>query len=125
MQPIFPQDSLPDLFKYFDVFIECRSLPEPRQGSTFHVDFQAFLQCSKQKTDTSLIKMIPVSLKFSLVWALCEGGLWQNDNYQRCSALGDANPRMSHFSLGTMVLNNLVKHSEKIKVRKVSSSTII
>ncbi len=42
MQPIFPQDSLLDPFKYFEVFVESRSLLEPQQGSTFHVHFRAF-----------------------------------------------------------------------------------
>jgi hypothetical protein len=56
MQPIFPQDSLLDPFKYFEVYVECRSLLEPQQGSTFHVhrDFRAFLRCSINKSDAAL-----------------------------------------------------------------------
>jgi hypothetical protein len=42
MQPIFPQDFLLGPFKYCKVFVECRSLLEPQQGSTFHVYFLAF-----------------------------------------------------------------------------------
>ena len=125
MQPIFQQDSLLDPFKYFEVFVECKSLLEPHQGSTFHVYFQTFLQSSKNKSDAALKKLIPVSSEISLIWALCEGGLWQSVYYQQCIDPGDANPWMSLFSLGKKVLNNAAKHSEKIKKRKVSSSTII
>ena len=127
MQPIFPQDSLIEPFKYFEVFVECRSLLEPQQGSTFHVHFQTFLQSSNNKLDAAhfIKKLIPVSSEISLIWALCEGGLWQNVYYQQCIAPGDANPWMSLFSLGTKILNNAAKHSEKIKKRRVSSFTII
>jgi hypothetical protein len=124
MNPIFPQDSLIKPYKYFEVFVECKSLLEPQQGSTFHVHFRAFLQCSKERTNTALKKLIPLSSEFFLIWSLCEGGLWQNEYYQQCIAPGDANPWMSLFSLGTKVLNNAAKHSER-KKRKVSSSTII
>jgi hypothetical protein len=125
MQPIFPQESLLlDPFKYFEVFVECKSLLEPQQGSTFIVHFRTFLQSSKNKSDSALKNLIPVSSEISLIWSLCEGGLWQNEDYQKCIASGDANPWMSLFSLGTKVLNNAAKHSEK-KKRKVSSSIII
>ena len=124
MRPIFPQDSPLGPFKYYEVFVECRSLIEPQQGSTFHVHFQAFLQSSKKQSAAALNKLIPISSKISLIWSLCEGGLWQSDYYQQCIAPGDANPWMSLFSLGTKVLNNAAKHSAKEK-RKVSSSTII
>ena len=40
MRPFFPQDSLLEPFKYFEVFVDCRSLVQPRRGSTFHVKFQ-------------------------------------------------------------------------------------
>jgi hypothetical protein len=126
MQPIFPQESLLlDPFKYFEVFVECKSLLEPQQGSTFIVHFRTFLQSSKNKSDSALKKLISASTEISLIWSLCEGGLWQNDYYQQCIALGDANPWMSLFSLGTKILNNAAKHSEKIKKRRVSSFTII
>ena len=125
MRPIFPQDSPLGPFKYCEVFVECRSLIEPQQGSTFHVHFQAFLQSSKKQSAAALNKLIPISSEISLIWSLCEGGLWQSDYYQQCIALGDANPWMSLFSLGTKVLNNAAKHSVKIKKRKVSSFTII
>ena len=125
MQPIFQQDSLLDPFKYFEVFVECKSLLEPQQGSTFIVHFRTFLQSSKNKSDSALKKLISASTEISLMWSLCEGGLWQNDYYQQCIAPGDANPWMSLFSLGTKVLNNAAKHSVKIKKRKVSSFTII
>ena len=36
VQPIFPQDSLLDPFKYFEVFVECRSLLEPRGSGGLH-----------------------------------------------------------------------------------------
>ncbi len=49
MRAIFPQDSLQDSFKYFEVFVECSSLLEPRQGSTFHVDFQAFYSAATRR----------------------------------------------------------------------------
>jgi hypothetical protein len=39
MNPIFPQDSLIKPYKYFEVFVECKSLLEPQQGSTFIVHF--------------------------------------------------------------------------------------
>ena len=126
MQPIFPQESLLlDPFKYFEVFVECKSLLEPQQGSTFIVHFRTFLQSSKNKSDSALKKLISASTEISLIWSLCEGGLWQSDYYQQCIAPGDANPWMSLFSLGTKVLNNAAKHSVKIKKRKVSSFTII
>jgi hypothetical protein len=126
MQPIFPQESLLlDPFKYFEVFVECKSLLEPQQGSTFIVHFRTFLQSSKNKSDSALKKLISASTEISLIWSLCEGGLWQNDYYQQCIAPGDANPWMSLFSLGTKILNNAAKHSEKIKKRRVSSFTII
>ncbi len=119
MQPIFPQDSLQDPFKYFEDFIECCSLLEPKQSSTFHVDFVAFLQCSNQKTDTSLIKLIPNDSPYRhkfLLFGLC--AKWPNAYYQQCIAPGDENLWMSLFSLDTMVLNNIAKHSEKIKSKK-------
>jgi hypothetical protein len=126
MQPIFPQESLLlDPFKYFEVFVECKSLLEPQQGSTFIVHFRTFLQSSKNKSAPALKKLISASTEISLIWSLCEGGLWQNDYYQQCIAPGDANPWMSLFSLGTKILNNAAKHSEKIKKRRVSSFTII
>ncbi len=125
MQSIFPQDSLLDPFIYFEVFVECRSLLEPQQGSTFHVHFRTFLQSSKNKSDSSLKKLILVSSEISLIWAPCEGGLWQNEYYRKCIAPGDANPWMSLFSFGTMVRNTAAIHSEKMKKRKVSSFTII
>ncbi len=125
MRPIFPQDSLLDPFKYCKVFVECRSLILPQQGSTFHVNFQTFLQSSKNQSEAALNKLFPISSEISLIWSLCEGGLWQNENYQKCIAQGDANPWVSLFSLGKMVLNNAAKHSEKIKKQKVSPSTII
>ena len=54
MQPIFPQDSLLGPFKSFEVFVECRSLLEPQQGSTFHVHFQAFYHSSKKQSGAAL-----------------------------------------------------------------------
>jgi len=55
MQPIFPQESLLlDPFKYFEVFVECKSLLEPQQGSTFIVYFRIFLQSSKNKSAPAL-----------------------------------------------------------------------
>ena len=93
MQPIFPQESLLlDPFKYFEVFVECKSLLEPQQGSTFIVHFRTFLQSSKNKSAPALKKLISASTEISLIWSLCEGGLWQNDYYQQCIAPGDANP---------------------------------
>ena len=124
MRPIFPQDSLLEQFKYFEVFVDCRSLLAPRRGSTFHVDFRAFLQCSKNKTDTALIKLIPASSEIVLSWARCEGGLWQNDNYQSCIAQSDSTPWSSLFSFGIMIPNNAAKNLER-KKRRVSYSTII
>ena len=80
MRPFFPQDSLlePFNFKFFGFFVDCRSLVQPRRGSTFHIDFRVFVQSSMNKTETALTKLIPVSSEISLSWALCEGGLGQN-----------------------------------------------
>ena len=124
MRPIFfPQDSLLEPFGYLEVYVECTSLLAPRRGSTFHVDFRAFLQSSMQKTVTALIKLIPVSSTISLSWALCEGGLGQNDYYQACISQIGSNPWSSLFSLGKMVPNTKAISLER-KKRKVSSSTI-
>ena len=40
MRPFSPQNSLLEPFKYFEIFVDCRSLVQPRRGSTFHVEFQ-------------------------------------------------------------------------------------
>ena len=125
MRPFFPQDSLLDPFKYFEVFVDCRSLVQPRRGSIFHVEFRAFLQSSMQKTVTALIKLIPVSSKISLSWALCQGGLGQNESYLACNAEGESNPWSSLFSLGKMVPNTAAISLEKKKRKVSSSSTII
>ena len=125
MRPIVTQDSLLDPFKFFEVFVECTSLLAPQRGSTFHVDFRAFLQSSKQKTNKALIKLIPVSSEISLSWALCEGGLGQNDKYQACIAESESNPWSSLFSLGKMVPNCAAISLEKKKRKVSSSSTII
>jgi hypothetical protein len=82
MRPIFPQDSLLGQlgpFKYCKVFVKCISLLDPQQGSTFHVHFQACLQSSKNQSDAALDKLFPISSDISLIWALCEGGLWKID----------------------------------------------
>ena len=125
MRPFFPQDSLLEPFKYFGVFVDCRSLVQPHRGSTFHIDFRAFVQSSMNKTDTALTKLIPVSSEISLSWALCEGGLGQNDSYQACNAEGVSNPWSSLFSLGKMVPNSAAISLEKKKRKVSSSSTII
>ena len=83
MRPIFPQDSLLEPFGYFEVYVECRSLLEPQRGSTFHVDFRAFLQSSKSMADTALRKLIPESSEISLSWALCKDGLGQMTTIKR------------------------------------------
>ena len=124
MRPIFPQDSLLKPFKYFEVFVDCTSLLQPRRGSTFHVNFRAFVQSSKNKTDKALRKLIPESSEISLSWALCKDGLGQNEIYQACISKSESNPWSSLFSLGSMVPNNQAKSLEK-KKRKVSSFTII
>ena len=124
MRPIFPQDSLLEPFKYFGVFVDCTSLVQPRRGSTFHVNFRAFVQSSKNKTDTALRKLIPESSEISLSWALCKDGLGQNEIYQACISKSESNPWSSLFSLGSMVPNNQAKSLER-KKRKVSSFTII
>ena len=113
MRPIFPQDSLLEPFKYFGVFVDCTSLVQPRRGSTFHVNFRAFVQSSKNKTDTALRKLIPESSEISLSWALCKDGLGQNEIYQACISKSESNPWSSLFSLGSMVPNNQAKSLEK------------
>ena len=125
MRSFFQQDSLLEPFKYFEVFVDCRSLVQPRRGSTFHIDFRAFVQSSKNKTDTALTKLIPVSSEICLSWALCKDGVGQNDSYQACNAEGVSNPWSSLFSLGKMVPNNAAISLEKKKRKVSSSSTII
>jgi hypothetical protein len=125
MRPFFPQDSLLDPFKYFEVFVDCRSLVQPRRGSIFHVDFRAFLQSSKSMADTALTKLIPASSEICLSWALCKDGVGQNDSYQACNAESESNPWSSLFSLGKMVPNSAAISLEKKKRKVSSSSTII
>ena len=125
MRPFFPQDSLLEPFKYFEVFVDCRSLVQPRRGSTFHIDFRVFVQSSMNKTETALTKLIPVSSEISLSWARCKGGVGKNDYYQACNAEGESNPWSSLFSLGKMVPNNAAISLEKKKRKVSSSSTII
>ena len=125
MRPFFPQDSLLEPFNFFGVFVDCRSLVQPRRGSTFHIDFRVFVQSSMNKTETALTKLIPVSSEISLSWALCQGGLGQNDSYQACNAESVSNPWSSLFSLGKMVPNNAAISLEKKKRKVSSSSTII
>ena len=79
--------------------------------------FRAFLQSIKTKTDTALTKLIPVSSEISLSWALCEGGLGQNDCYQACNAESESNPWSSLFSLGKMVPNNAAISLEEKKAK--------
>ena len=125
MRSFFQQDSLLEPFKYFEVFVDCRSLVQPLRGSTFHVDFRAFVQSSMKKSDAALTKLIPVSSVISLSWALCQGGLGQNDSYQACNAESVSNPWSSLFSLGKMVPNTAAISLEKKKRKVSSSSTII
>jgi hypothetical protein len=47
MQPVFPQDSLLDPLKYFEVFVVCRSLLDPQLGSTFHVHVKHFYRAAR------------------------------------------------------------------------------
>ena len=125
MRPFFPQDSLLEPFKYFEVFVDCTSLVQPLRGSTFHVEFRVFLQSTKTKTDTALTKLIPVSSEICLSWALCKDGVGQNESYQACNAEGESNPWSSFFSLGKMVPNSAAISLEKKKRKVSSSSTII
>ena len=125
MRPFFPQVSLLEPFKYFEVFVDCRSLVQPRRGSTFHVDFRVFLQIRKSMADTALTKLIPASSEICLSWARCKGGVGQNDHYQACIAEGESNPWSSLFSLGKMVPNSAAISLERKKRKVSSSSTII